>query len=115
MREVAREEPLIVIDYVCPHAAEMTPAALDWSLANYLLLMGDRTYLAIEPEVTEQGPLDDPPQMHLDTGRAKGDFHERDGIFYREFERALPLVNPSSTAAAQFDLAADSASHDPHG
>jgi hypothetical protein len=104
MRDLAKEKPLIVIDYVCPHSADMTPAALDWSLANYLLLKGDRTYLAIRPLTTEKGPLYDPAQLHVKTGPADGDFTQRDGAFYRQFAQALALVNPSSTRSVTFDL-----------
>jgi len=107
MRDVAREQPLIVIDYVCPSAADMTPAALDWSLANFLLLRGESTYLAIRPDKSEQGPLYDPPQLHVVTGRPMGDFKQEQGVFYRRFEKAIALVNPSSVLRAEFDLAPD--------
>lgn len=115
MRDIAKEKPLIVIDYVCPHSADMTPAALDWSLANYLLLKGDRTYLAIRPLVTEKGPLYDPAQLHVKTGRADGDFKQRGGVYYRQFAQALALVNPSSTRRAQFDLGSGSTWRDLRG
>jgi hypothetical protein len=45
--------------------------------------------------------------MHVVTGRSLGDFQRRAGVFYRQFEKVLALVNPSSIFPAEFDLGAD--------
>lgn len=103
-RNLARIKPLISMDYVCPTLVQMTPATLDWSLANYLLAKGDRSYLALLPEQNGAGVLLEFPELYLKIGRPLGVMAARDGVYFRRFERALALVNPSSTASARFDL-----------
>ena len=103
-RQVALTKALIEIEYVCPTLAEITPATLDWSLANYLLIKADRTYLALLPMEKAGGALYDFPELYLKIGRPAGPMAERGGVYFRQFDRALALVNPSSTASARFAL-----------
>lgn len=103
-RDIARTKPVVIIDQVCPTAERITRGVLDWSLANYLLLKGDRSYLAIVSE-DHYGPgFQDFPDLYLETGKPLGDFTAEAGAYARRFERALALVNPSSTATASYDL-----------
>ncbi|MDQ2860624.1 MAG: putative glycoside hydrolase family 15 protein [Pseudomonadota bacterium] len=103
-RDLARSKALISMEYVCPTLAQITPATIDWSLANYLLMKGDRTYLALLPEELAAGVLYDFPELYLKIGRPMGAMDERGGVYFRRFERALALVNPSSTTSARFEL-----------
>jgi len=103
-RDVARAKPLVVIEQVCPTLPEITPATIAWSLANYLLIKEDRTYLALTPEIQPYGALDDFPELYLNIGAAAGPLSERGGVYYRRFERALALVNPSSRSQATFEV-----------
>jgi hypothetical protein len=102
-RDIARSKPLVTIDEVCPTQEGITPQVVDWSLANQLLLKGDRSYLAMTVE-NGYGSFIDFPELYLKIGRPLGDFGEKGGIYSRRFERAIALLNPSPTASAQFDL-----------
>ncbi|MGE5269760.1 MAG: hypothetical protein ACM3JG_08830 [Thiohalocapsa sp.] len=102
-RDLARSKPVVIIDQVCPTEAGINRAVLDWSLANYLLLKGERSYLAIVPE-NKYGQLQDFPELYLETGLPQGDFTVERGVYVRHFAKALALVNPSSKAAASYDL-----------
>lgn len=100
--EVARKKPFEIIDYACPALKQIDQRVLNWSIANYLLIKGDRTYLAIVPE-GNVGEFVDFPELYIPTGLPLGQFERTDDIFFRRFERALSLVNPFSRAAT-YDL-----------
>jgi hypothetical protein len=104
-RDVAKAKPLVVIEQVCPTLAEITPATITWSLANYLLIKQDRTYLALTPEVEPYGALYDFPELYLKLGSPLGPMAERHGVYFRQFQRVLALVNPSTRSEATFDVA----------
>jgi hypothetical protein len=102
LTDVAKRKPLIVVDQICPDPKAITPALLDWSIANYLLIKGDRTYLAL---TEHYGDLVDFPELYLRTGRPRtGIVRQQGGAVTREFERALAVVNPSQTAPARLRL-----------
>jgi len=103
---VAKAKPLIVIEQVCPTLAEITPATIVWSLANYLLIKQDRTYLALTPEVDPYGAVYDFPELYLKLGLPLGPMEETHGAYLRRFQRALALVNPSSVSSATVDVGA---------
>ena len=103
-RDLAREKPLISIEKVCPTLAEITPETINWSLANYLLIKTDRTYLSLYPEQQGYAYFNDFPDYYLKIGRPLGPMGERGGVYFRRFERALALVNPSPNASASIDL-----------
>jgi Hypothetical glycosyl hydrolase family 15 len=103
-REVASAKALMQLERVCPTLAEITPATIDWSFANYLFVKGPRTYLALSPEQNTGGIVYDFPELYLKIGRPLGEMQERGGVYFRRFERALALLNPSSRASARFDL-----------
>jgi len=103
-RQVAKERALVQMEEVCPTLAQITPATIDWSLANYLFVKGPRTYLALLPEQNKGGILYDFPELYLKIGRPMGDMQERAGVYIRRFEHALALLNPSSTGPGRFDV-----------
>lgn len=103
-REIARTKALVVIDQVCPTRAPITPEALDWSLANYMLIKGDRTYLAIIDSASYDGSYVDTPELYLKTGRPLAEMAERGGVHHRLFENALALVNASSRETKTFEV-----------
>jgi len=108
---IAASKGLIIIDQVCPLASQITPELADWSLANYLLVKGSHSYLAITGE--NYGEYVDFPQLHLDIGRPLGAFAVTGGVYHREFARALVLLNPSATTPVSYDLGSESPWLDP--
>ena len=111
-RDIATSKGLIIIDQDCPEASQITPALADWSLANYLLIKGSHSYLAITAE--NYGNFVDFPQLHWKIGRPLGPFAATDGVYHREFARALALVNPSASTPVTYVLGAQSPWLDPH-
>jgi hypothetical protein len=105
-RGITKSKPLVIINYLCRDAASVTPEAIDWSLATYLLIKGDYTYLALSPQ-KEIGEFVDYPDLYLRIGHASGEFSKRDGVYFREFDHALALVNPSRSMPAIFRLDKD--------
>ncbi len=90
-------KPLIIIDYVDPPASGngREQAALSWSIANYLLIKGDRTYLALTSPNEGADPARAYPELFIVTGRPQ-EAMQSDGILYwRHFEHVLTIVNPS--------------------
>ena len=104
--ELARTKPIVVIDQLAKDPAGVTPAVRNWSLANYLLMKGDRTYLAW-PLYHTYGRLDDYPELYLPIGRPLENFVREDHLFRRRFEKVLALVNPERDVAVTYNLGPD--------
>ena len=104
LQAVAAAKPLISMDTVCPEAARMTRAVNVWALANYLMIKGDRTYLALVSGHEGADYFQDFPELYLPIGQPLGGMERRGRVFVRRFERAVAVVNPSSTAPAAFEV-----------
>jgi Hypothetical glycosyl hydrolase family 15 len=101
--ELARTKPIIVVDQLARDRSRVTPAVRNWALANYLLMKGDRTYLAW-PMEGAYGGLDEYPELYLPIGRPLGDFVRDGRVFRRRFEKALAIVNPERDVAATCNI-----------
>jgi len=105
-------KPLMIVDYVAPSVADITDggghlrdtAGVSWSIANYLLVKGDRTYLALttdkESGADTSGVFSD---LFLKLGPAQGGMQTDNTIYWRKFDNALVVVNPSADTG-RFDL-----------
>jgi hypothetical protein len=103
--DLARTKAVLVIDQLTRDPSRVTPEILDWSLANYLLMKGDRTYLAWPTEGV-YGRFDNYPQLYLPIGRPLQPLSREGNVYRRRFEKVIALVNPASTAAASYRLEA---------
>lgn len=101
--ELARTKPIVVIDQLAREPDGVTPGARNWALANYLLMKGDRTYLAW-PLYNTYGRLDEYPELYLPIGHPLEDFARDGQVFRRRFERALALVNPQQGTNATCNI-----------
>ena len=101
--ELARTKPIVVIDQLAKEPAGITPTVRNWSLANYLLMKGDRTYLAWPLENT-YGQLDEYPDLYLQVGRPLEPFVQDGLVYRRRFEHALALVNSQNKSGATCDI-----------
>jgi hypothetical protein len=102
-RQVADRKPLIVIDYPTPTAAELTPAALSWSIANFLLIKGPRTYLALTPG-DRHALWTELPAMRVNYGPPLGAMQRQGPLAIRRFAHAMAVVNPSPGDTARVVL-----------
>ena len=101
--DLARSKPVIVIDQLARDRSQVTPAVVNWALANYLLMKGDRTYVAW-PMYNRYGRLDEYPELYLPIGRPLEAFVRDGQVFRRRFEKALALVNPARGASVTYRL-----------
>lgn len=67
-----------------------------WVLANYLLLKGHYTYLAIVGQ-QQYGQYYDKPEYHLNIGTPTTGILTDGCIYLREFTKGIAIVNPSSS------------------
>jgi hypothetical protein len=102
-RRVATNKPLLIIDYVAQTRDEVTIPAISWSIANYLLVKEDRTYLAMTP-MNAPSEFEDFDQLYLQTGRALGPPQTDGRIWWRRFEHAIAVVNPSALFSGRLSL-----------
>ena len=109
LRLTASGKPLIIVDYL-PRGEEATlatryAAGAAWSLANYLLIKGDRTYLALttEGDIGQEGITRLVPPAFAETGRALEPVRTDSRLHWRRFEHALAIVNPTAEPG-WFDL-----------
>ena len=101
--EIARTKPFGIIDYACPLLSQIDRRVLNWSIANYLVVKGNRTFLAIIPEKEAGGTFVDFHELYISTGPPLASLERRGDVFFRRFQHALSLVNPF-THAATYDL-----------
>ena len=96
---------LEIIDKPCYYNEQIKSSMLDWPLANYLLIKYDRTYLSIEGEKPDVAYVDF-PQLYAPIGAPIEDMQTNatNSLYWRHFEGALAIVNPSSKNSATFDL-----------
>ncbi len=106
-RALARTKAVMIIDQICQTNQEMDDHILDWSLANYLLIKGDRTYIDMVAEEDYYGKLTSRPVLDTRVGRPLGEPAQRGGVWFRDFEYALALVNPSKGESRSFDPGAN--------
>ena len=99
-RVIATGKPVIIVDYVSPPArGARTRAAVSWSIANYLLIKSDRTYLALTSPRAGADPAKAYPELFIKTGRPLEAMQINKGLYWRHFTHALAVVNPSSQRA----------------
>jgi len=94
-----------------PLASTVDPAAIQWVLANYLLVKGPDFYTNVSayfvrpdfgPGSVKQGVQDygryiDRPAYHAPIGTPTGDLYEQQGVYWRDYTHGVVLVNPSSS------------------
>jgi hypothetical protein len=94
--DLAAGKKIIILQNYLQSTADL--ARRRYYLANYLLVRGDRTYI----EYFAKTPLEWYPEWTLDlgkainTGRTAADLKSA-GVYRREFERGVALVNPSNS------------------
>jgi hypothetical protein len=102
-RLAATGKPLIIVDIVDAEPRQQMmrgPKApqIAWSLANYLLIKGDHTYLALNSDHPAPNPAENFPELFIPVGRPTGAMQTNGTIYWRSFEHALAAVNPSRGA-----------------
>ena len=71
IRKVAVQRGLVIIDQACQKFADIPEDLVEWSLANYHLLRGERTYLALVG-LQEYGFFLDRPELGVRLGAPAG-------------------------------------------
>ena len=103
--DLARTKGIIVDDKIAEDRSQATPAVINWALANYLMIKGDRTYVAW-PMQYGAAEMNDFPELYLSIGRPLEDFRPVDQVYQRRFEKAIAVINPSSKTAADYGIPA---------
>jgi hypothetical protein len=74
---------------------EVSQAEKQWALANYLLVKGQNSYIAITG-IQEYGYTFFTPEYSAPIGYALGPMYESQGVAMRDFSNGKAIVNPSS-------------------
>ena len=82
---------------------ERSLAKLQYNVASYLLVKDSHSYQELFYENFSSFERY-PSLLYLHHGAAIGEMAVRNGVYYRAFEKALAVVNPSSTIARTYDL-----------
>jgi hypothetical protein len=75
--------------------AQISQAEKQWALANYLLVKGRFSYIAITG-IQEYGYTLMAPEYSAPVGHALGLMYQSQGVYMRDFSNGLAIVNPSS-------------------
>jgi hypothetical protein len=73
----------------------VTQAEKQWAIANYLLVKGRYSYIAITG-VQEYGHLFITPEYSAAIGHAIAPMYQSQNVYMREFSSGIAIVNPSS-------------------
>lgn len=84
--------------------AAMSDEERAWVLANFLLVRGAQSYLAVLGKSDEGKLLDYTSSLNPPVGLPVGDAHKDGNVYLRSYEHGLAVVNPSSHQSASFPL-----------
>ena len=95
LRRVAIQRGLVIIDQACEKFVDIPENLVEWSLANYHLLRGERTYLALVG-LQEYGVFLDRPELSVRLGAPTRDPQRIGAAWMRRYEQGGVIVNPSA-------------------
>jgi Hypothetical glycosyl hydrolase family 15 len=91
----ANGKAFVIIDEMPEPFAQVSQAEKQWALANYLLVKGQYSYIAITG-IQEYGKTLLTPEYSADIGHALGPMYQSQGVYMRDFSNGIAIVNPSS-------------------
>jgi len=86
--------------------SQVSQAQKQWALANYLLVKGKYSYIAITG-VQEYGHILTTPEYSATIGHALGVMVQSQNVYMRDFSNGLAIVNPSSSQSFTITLLPD--------
>jgi hypothetical protein len=91
----ANGKGFVSINEMPEHFAQVSQAEKHWALANYLLVKGHFSYIAITG-IQEYGYTLITPEYSAAIGHALGPMYQSQGVYMRDFSNGMAIVNPSS-------------------
>jgi hypothetical protein len=92
----ANGKGFVSINEMPEHFSMVSQAEKQWALANYLLVKGQYSYIAISG-IQEYGQTLITPEYSVAIGHALGPMYQSQGVYMRDFSNGLAIVNPSSS------------------
>ena len=92
---VANGKAFVSINEMPEPFAKVSQAEKQWALANYLLVKGQYSYIAITG-IQEYGYTLMTPEYSAAIGHALGPMYQSQGVYMRDFSNGIAIVNPSS-------------------
>jgi hypothetical protein len=96
---LAKREAYISINRVCIDTAELTTSDISWIVANFLLVRGARSYVAIV-ENNKYGRYVDVKPLSASVGIPIGPSYQIGSLSARRYERGIVVVNPTLESVA---------------
>src|SRR5262249_14815396 len=96
----------VSMNTLCKAFSEIDMQESSWIIANFLLVRGNRSYLAVLGPGDGGRFLDYPQSWDPPVGKPLGPPGALGPLFVRDYEHGLVVVNPSSKNAASFNLPA---------
>ena len=91
----ANGKGIIIINQTHKDFSQATREEIQWALANYLLVKGSHSYLALMG-YQEGGRILRTPETSAPIGHALNSMYASQGVAMRDFSSGLAIVNPSS-------------------
>ena len=82
---------------------DIPESEITWILANFLLVRGEHSYLAITGDKYTGELLPYPLSFNPPVGRPVGDSRKEGKLYVRDYQNGFIAVNPSSKESASFD------------
>jgi hypothetical protein len=93
----------VILDGNCRLNGKLNLTFQNWTMANYLLIKGNHTYLTYE----EDDFPADTAQLYLPIGAPTENMQSAGGLYWRHFENALAVVNPSATGTVTYNFGSE--------
>jgi hypothetical protein len=100
----ARESGYVSMNTLCQPFSQVEPQEASWIIANFLLIRGARSYLAVLGAGEAGRLLDYSERWNPPVGSPVGRPRSIGPLFVRDYEHGVVVVNPSSRVPASFDL-----------
>ncbi len=101
-RKKATQGAYVSINTTAGLFSDVSESEITWILANFLLVRGEHSYLAITGNKYTGELLGYPPSFNPPVGRPLEDSHQQGSVYLRNYEHGVVVVNPSSKTSASF-------------
>lgn len=107
LKEIAPLKGYVSINQVAGAVEQADVAQIEWVIANFLLMRGPQSLLAITPFVDKKAIYQEfhyRPEMDVNIGSPIDKAVQQQGAWTRKFTKGMVVVNPSATEAVTISL-----------
>ena len=100
--KVSHKRPLVIVDQTCKNQNDINNQNVEWTLANYLLIKSDYTYISISGE--KYGSENINYKFDIPIEKPISNIEKMGDLYYRKFSNATVYLNPDPAASQTVNI-----------